>query len=132
MKKEDLINQNFETQIPSFEKKPPFWERPLNKLKSLNRKYLLIGVGVSVLLVIVLFLMFSSYRIQQFNLIAPPEPTPTPFEEVIINPSAYATDSAILETESKLKEIEKTLGQTDLKETGLNPPILDMEVNFEK
>lgn len=60
-----------------------------------------------------------------------PTPTPTPIGE-IATPSAYATDSAILEIEANLKAIEKDLPATDLRETGLLPPVLDMEVEFEE
>lgn len=62
----------------------------------------------------------------------PATPTPTPFEEEITSPSAYATDSAILKIESELKTIDQDLQSTDLKEVGLNPPVLDMEVEFEE
>lgn len=60
-----------------------------------------------------------------------PKPTPTPIREVA-TPSAYATDSAILEIEADLKAIENDLKATDLRETGLQPPVLDMEVEFEE
>jgi len=61
-----------------------------------------------------------------------PTPTPTPFEEEITSPSIYATDSAILKIEADLKTIDQDLQSTDLKEVGLNPPVLDMEVKFEE
>lgn len=62
----------------------------------------------------------------------PATPTPTPFEEEITSPSIYATDSAILKIEADLKTIDQDLQSTDLKEVGLNPPVLDMEVKFEE
>jgi len=59
-----------------------------------------------------------------------PTPTPTPIIEQITNPSPYATDSAILQTEEELKKLESELQEVDLKETGLTPPVLDFNVNF--
>jgi hypothetical protein len=46
--------------------------------------------------------------------------------------SAYANDSTIIKIESSLKTIEKELKTTDLHETSLLPPVLDMEVKFEE
>jgi len=87
---------------------------------------------VLVFLVLVILIARSSLRISRFKPPVFPSPSPSPYEEEITNPSIYATDSAVLEIDEKLKEIERDIGQTDLKETGLNPPVLDMEVNFEE
>lgn len=56
-------------------------------------------------------------------------PTPTP-EEKILNPSAYATDAAVLEAEKELEKIENELIETDLYESNLAPPVLDLKVKF--
>jgi len=74
----------------------------------------------------------SSLRISRFKPPVFPSPSPSPYEEEITNPSVYATDSAVLEIGEKLKGIEQDLDKTDLKETELNPPVLDLEVNFEE
>ena len=60
------------------------------------------------------------------------QPSPTPISELTTTPSAYATDSAILRIKNNLQEIEKELGATDLYESGLLPPVLDMKVEFEE
>jgi len=59
-------------------------------------------------------------------------PTPTISEDALTSPSAYATDSAILKIGAELNLIEEKLNATDLKEAGLNPPVLDMEIEFEE
>lgn len=130
--KEEVISQDFEAQIPAEEEKLSLWQRLKAKIKNLNRKYYYIGAGVFVFLILVLLIVRSSLRISRFKPPVFPSPSPSPYEEEITNPSAYATDSAVLEIGEKLKEIERDLDQTDLKETGLNPPVLDLEVNFEE
>lgn len=130
--KEEIITQDFEAQIPTEEKELNLWQRLKTKVKSLNKKYYYIGAGVFVFLILILIIARSSLRISQFKPPTFPSPSPSPFEEEITNPSAYATDSAVLDIENKLKEIDQDLDKVDLKETGLNPPVLDMEVNFEE
>lgn len=132
-KKEEIINQDFEAQIPEEEKKPNLWQRLNPKIKTLNRKYYyIIGAGVFVFLILIVIIVRSSLRISQFKPPVFPSPSPSPCEEEITNPSAYATDSAVLEIGKRIKEIDQDLDKIDLKETGLNPPVLDLNVNFEE
>ena len=103
------------------------------KFKLKQKTVWLLGGGL-VILVIVLSILLNLFK-KSAVLPKPPSlpvPTPTPFEEKITSPSAYATDSAILKIEENLKTIDQDLQSTDLKETGLNPPVLDMEVKFEE
>jgi len=60
-----------------------------------------------------------------------PSPSPTPTEEIFA-PSSYATDSAVLAIEEDIDTLEENLLETDLYETGLNPPVLDMEISFQE
>ena len=142
MNKEEIISQNFETQIPIKEKGALLWQKTKDKVNNLpfkdklptskNKKIALIIGIILFLMIIILVIISSTYRTSQFKPSILPSPSPNPYEEEIKNPSNYATDSAILGVEEKVKEINQELDQTDLKETGLNPPILDMEVNFEE
>lgn len=132
IEKEEIISQDFEAQVPAEEEKPNLWQRFKTKIKTLNKKYISIGVGVFIFLILILIIARSSLHISQFKPPVFPSPSPSPYEEEITNPSVYATDSAVLEIGEKLKEIEQDLDKTDLKETGLNPPVLDMEINFEE
>lgn len=139
--KEEIISQDFEAQIPE-EEKPNFWEKTKRKIKGISAKgksisfrdkklFLIIG-GVVIISILLIIFVRSSLRISRFKPLVFPSPSPSPYEEEITNPSIYATDSAVLEIGERLKEINQDLDQTDLKETGLNPPVLDMEVNFEE
>jgi len=130
--KEEVISQDFEAQIPEEEEKLGRWQKIKAKIKNLKKKYVFLGLGGILFLVIVLIVINSSFKFSQFKPPTFPSPTPSPFEEEIGNPSAYATDSAVLEIENKIKGINQELENTDLKETGLNPPVLDMKVNFEE
>lgn len=64
-------------------------------------------------------------------------PTPSgidqqsPLPEIILNPSRYATDSAILVIEDILKTIEKEIGETQINDLKLSPPNLLWDINFE-
>ena len=130
--KEENFTQNFEVQIPEELKKPHFLQNLIERVKKINRKLIFIGLGMIIFIIALLIIIFSSFRIAEFKPAVFPSPSPSPFEEEIINPSAYATDSAVLEIEKRLKEIEQNLDKTDLKETSLNPPVLDIEINFEE
>lgn len=132
MEKEEIISQDFEAQVPAEEKVPNLWQRFKTRIKAVNKKYHYIGAGVFIFLILILIIARSSLRISRFKPPVFPSPSPTPYEEEITNPSAYATDSAVLEIGERIKEINQDLDKTDLKETGLNPPVLDMDVNFEE
>jgi len=131
---EDKINyQNFEA-IPSEQTSVPPGSslEPEGKSSKPKKKLILV-----VILIISLLVLASTGMIilnQQGQITLSPEvspiPTPTPIIEEITNPSPYATDSAVLQTEEELKKLESDLREADLKETNLTPPVLDLDVNF--
>jgi hypothetical protein len=47
-------------------------------------------------------------------------------------PSRYATDEAVLNIESEVKTYETDLNSLEVKESNLNPPPLNWDVNFEE
>ena len=55
----------------------------------------------------------------------------SPLPEIIINPSRYATDSAVLTIEGNLKSIEKEIESTVINDLKLAPPNLLWDINFE-
>ncbi|MEK7525886.1 MAG: hypothetical protein AAB546_00205 [Patescibacteria group bacterium] len=63
---------------------------------------------------------------------------PTPIPEVVINatptsivvPSRYATDSAVLELEKSINEVDGQLSGTQIKESQLTPPTFDFAITF--
>ena len=134
MPTEEIVDQSFES-IPAQEEEPEKVEKflKIGKWKIKAKILLLVGTGVVVLLVILATLTQTVFKPKlPGETAALPSPTPTPFEEKIASPSAYATDSAVLKVESELKSIDEKLQSTDLKEAGLNPPVLDMDVNFKE
>jgi len=56
--------------------------------------------------------------------------SPTTTIVVNPNPSAYATDSAVLKIEKDLEELDDKIQSLDLLEPSLNPPELDLNVKF--
>lgn len=61
-----------------------------------------------------------------------PLPTPPPTTAPPArSPSPWATDSAILLTQSALASLSAQIDQTDMAETDLTPPLLDLNVSFE-
>lgn len=96
-----------------------------------KRQIILAGAAVVLIVTIVLLLLLfltSSKPGEQIFLPVVPSPTPIASETNIRPSSPYATDSAILKIEEDLKNLDQELQRTDLKEAGLNPPILDLEV----
>lgn len=132
MPTEKIADQTFE-EIPVAEE--PVEEKyfTFGKFKLKQKMVWSVGGGLVGLLIVLLILASllkkPSVSPKQTQLLTP---TPTPFEEEITSPSIYATDSAILKIEAELKTIDQDLQSTDLKEVGLNPPVLDMEVEFEE
>jgi len=124
---EKPIKQNFEN-ITSLREKTKVSKKFLILFSSVFASTLVI------LLTIAIILGFKQPQIKLIKLLEKEKNiTPTPRQEVtqeISNPSSYATDSAILEIEQDLKEIDKQLQETDLKEASLNPPLLDMDIEF--
>lgn len=59
-----------------------------------------------------------------------PAPPPLPPEAFIASPSAYATDEAVLKIEEELRLLEEDLDTVDLEELRLQPPILDLKVEY--
>jgi len=116
-------------------KKEGRFRLPIGKLQlqTKPKKILLLIGGLLATLGLFVFL-FSLIKgtIRPSRPSSSPTPTPTISEDALSSPSAYATDSAILKIGAELNLIEEKLNVTDLKEAGLNPPVLDMEIEFEE
>ena len=129
MPTETIADQNFE--------EIPFQEEKLTRAKI--KKPILIftiifGSLLVILLSITIFFDFQQGKITS-QVETTPSPTPTPTtenKEEITSPSPYATDAAILKIEEEIKNLDQEIISTDLKESGLNPPKLEMKINFEK
>lgn len=134
MVKEESIHQDFEAQIPEEEEKPNLWQTIKPKLKKIDKRLFFLGGGLLAflaLLIIVGIVVSRNQSLDESQLPVLPSSPSSQLEE-IINPSAYATDSAVLEIEKRVKKIKEEINKTDLKEVSLNLPVLDMEVSFEE
>ena len=60
------------------------------------------------------------------------EPTPTPAGYQLYKPSVYAGDPEILKLEEEINIFDREVSGTVLKETTLNPPTLDFNIDFKK
>ena len=130
MPTDEITDQSFESIPPQDAYSARVKYLTLGKLKIRIKIILILITGC--LGILTFFLILHQPSKPPLSQPPPPlsTPTPTPFEEKISSPSAYATDSAILKIEATLKAIEKELQTIDLKEASLNPPILDMNVKF--
>ena len=104
---------------------------PSPPAKPINKK-LIIGLVAFSLLLGIIWILRSLPQKEAEKAGVSPSPSPTTAEEEVIIPSIYATDSAVLKLEGSLSELETNLLETDLSEAGLNPPLLDWEVEFEE
>jgi len=125
-------------QIQNFEAMAAKGKEPeATRKKSGFNKTILIITGAVCLLLFSAVVLVSKFKIN----ILPggggqteepvPTATPTPYQEIIASPSAYATDSAILQIQENIKALEIELKATDLKESNLTLPGLDLNVNFD-
>lgn len=120
MPTDQVMEQEFEA-VPII---PPKEEKP-------KRKIILAvsGTIIAVTAVILLLLSLTSRKPgEKIFLPVIPSPTPATIETNLRPSSPYATDAAVLKIEEDLKNLDQELQGTDLKEAGLNPPVLDMEV----
>lgn len=132
MPTEELADQSFESILPQEEPAKEKKFLTLGKLKIKAKTAFLLGGGLFIALILLVILANFLSKTSKPSPPPAPTPTPTPFEEKIASPSAYATDSAILRIEGELEILEEKLLSTDLRETALNPPVLDMDVNFKE
>ena len=118
----------------NFENLPPEEEKISQKM---TKKPIFIFAGIFGGLLVILLAITILFSLKQNQPTpttqATPTPTPTlPPQEEITSPPPYATDAAILKMEEEIKALDQELLSTDLKESGLNPPALEMKITFEK
>ncbi len=102
-------------------------------LPTLSKKMKILFGALAFLFVLLLLLSLTSagQRVKNSILASPtPSPESTPNLPDIGEPSAYATDPAVLDVENRLGDFEKSVNTTELKEDTIRPPQVDWEVNF--
>lgn len=141
---QDLNLENLE---PQMETKPSFFQvinKWMQTFKSnfepliRGKKWLLaLLIMIPLFLLFVLVLMLTVKYLTDAIKVSPTpapiilnSPLPSPANEIITNPSRYATDSGVLELEKRIKDLDENLGKVDLREPGINPPTLNFDIYF--
>jgi|GEM_PF-5997184 len=116
----------------------PEEEYPVKKeVKKIDSFTVIVVILLSIILFILIFSLISYFtsinRPKEKNENIKPtitiiKPSPT----LVIKPSSWATDSAILKLEEKINSQGESLNSIDLNETVLTFPSLDFNINFEK
>jgi hypothetical protein len=99
-----------------------------------NVKILIVVVVAFFVIIFFLTILAAMFGKKQQVVYATPTPSPisgSPQPEVILNASRYATDEGVLKIESELKDFQKQLDSSDVKQTDLSIPSLDFDVNFD-
>lgn len=124
----EILNQDFEN-IPTREEEK-------NTAKRAKRPiFIFAGIFGGLLVILLAAAIFFSLNQGRNTTQTKPTPTPTTTPEIkeeITAPSPYATDEAVLKMEEEMKSLDQELTSADLKESGLNPPVLEMKIKFEK
>lgn len=94
------------------------------------KKYLLIIFGFLLLSTVIFIYVYRFISINPETKTELAAPTPMPLVLQEASTSAYATDSAILKIETELQELKAQLETTDLDEASLQPPVLDLQVEY--
>ena len=131
MRIKTILNQDFEN-LPQQQE-----EGKEIKPKMAFKKPLIIFASIfgAVLVLLIATAVFMGFNQKGGNEDKTGQPTSTPtpeFKEEITSPSPYATDSAILKSEEEIKALDEKIQKTDIKESGLNPPVLEWKIEFEK
>jgi hypothetical protein len=110
--------------------------QPGAKTGPVNQKLLLIIGGVFVISLLLLLVTAIAKPRRSSQQVTAPTPTPVvsqigPSMEVT-NPSRYATDAGVIKLEEEIKNLDREMVETSIKEVDLVPPTLDWDVNFKK
>lgn len=101
--------------------------------KKLAKKIIRVIVGV-LIITLVLFAASQAVNIIRRDGQQPgalfPSPTGVFYEPT--RPSVYAEDEQVLKMEDDLRVLDREVVSTSLKESTLNPPILDFDIDFEE
>jgi len=114
-------------------KMPNFAKKFVRRIPRQMQIALLVLGGIFIL-VIITGLLFGRRSMDEKvtrEVVVPTGTTQFPFFD-ITNPSAYATDPDILNLEQEISVLDKEINEVDLKESLLQPPSLDFDIDFEE
>ncbi len=100
-----------------------------------NTRILVVFIVALFFIIFALSILVALFGKKQNRPVLLPSPSPisvTPAPNVILNASRYATDSGVLKIEDDLKNFQKQLDTSDVKQTDLSAPNLDFNINFQR
>ncbi|MBX4206129.1 hypothetical protein KW795_02930, partial [Candidatus Microgenomates bacterium] len=100
-----------------------------------GNKLLMVALIIFIVLVILLvfaavYKSFSGDKKPTVRVTPAPQAIQTATPSAITTPSRYATDSAVLELETKINNLDKDMNSTNINEPQLSIPQLDFNINF--
>jgi hypothetical protein len=106
-----------------------------DKLHNLSprNKTLVLVILILFAIIFILLLLTLIFGKKQTVVTVIPSPTPvsvSPTPSIILNASRYATDSGVLKLEENFNKIQGQLQGTDVRQSDLNLPDLDFNINF--
>jgi hypothetical protein len=110
---------------------------PLGSMSVVGRRVLIIFMTLSALLLLLIVILGLIYRLINQPIVIRENPIPSPVGKItpppleIRNPSMYAEDEVVLEMELKIIDLDKQITATNVRESTLNPPTFNFEVEFE-
>ncbi|HWA51670.1 MAG TPA: hypothetical protein VG895_01285 [Patescibacteria group bacterium] len=109
------------------------WKEKFNNLSPRSRMLVIIASIVFAIIFILFLLLLLIGPKKKTVPVLTPSPTPvsvTPAPNIILNASRYATDSGVLKIESDLNGFQSQLNSSDVKQSDLNLPNVDFNINF--
>jgi len=110
---------------------------PMKGMPVMGRRILIIVMSAFVFFVAFVIVLGLVYRLLNPPTVIKRNPIPSPVSKVTPpplearNPSKYAEDESVLELEQKIRDLDKQITDTNVRESTLNPPSLNFEVGFE-
>lgn len=92
-------------------------------------KIILVSVLVIFFLILVAVAFDSLKKTNRGNTSVKPTPTPPQIQD---RPSAYANDPEVLASEQDINQIDKMLSETNLQESAMLPPKIDLKVEIKE
>ena len=127
-----VIKQAVNTLLPVINKVKVVWMKIPDNIKKILRIVIIVLAALFLLMVV-----FSAVMKYKSNLPVEVQPSPIVYseppsdEEIVTNPSRYATDSGVLEIEENLRNLDKELDNLKVNEINLLPPRLDFDITFD-
>lgn len=130
--KRELAKQNAQSQAADGQAPT---KKGLKGFISSNKKIaILMAVFLFFVVLLVVASLYQVFSNRRGPLVVGATPTPVASQSAtpaaIARPSKYATDSAVLDIEKMITELDRDMSAVDIRESQLTPPNLDYEIKF--